>query len=182
MAGRVNLHYMDITDIIGGDGFAIIRLCDGNELRSICIICDKDIAAQFGIRCRRTPGRWQMLPEVLIAMLLDEGRTDMELMVDDIVDGQYSVTLLNRRTLSLKPIRMSDAVLLHYISKIPIFMDEDLLNRQCVPYTPNTVGISVPINTLDVEWLNKELKRAIEAEDYRLAANLNEELKKRTQS
>ena len=173
---------MDIADIIGGDGFAIIRLCDGDELRAICVICDKDIAAQFGIRTRRTPGRQQMLPEVLIDMLFDEGQNDMELMVDDIVDGQYCVTLLNRRTLSLKPIRMSDAILLHYISKIPIYMDEDLMNRQCVLYKPETFGISIPINTLDVEWLNRELKQAIEKEDYRLAANLNEELKKRTQS
>lgn len=181
MAGRVRLYYKDLSDIVGGDGFSIIRLTDADEQRAICVMCDKEMATQFYIRQRRVPNHRQMLPEVLAAMLLDEGANDLELMVYDISDGQYSVTLLNRRTLSLKSIRISDAVLLHYISKIPLYMDEALMARQSISYQPDTSGLSIPINTLDVEWLNKELKRAVESEDYRLAANLNEELKKRTQ-
>ena len=178
---RVRLFFKDISDIVGGDGFAIVRLADAGEQRAISVICDKDMTAQIMIRKNRVPGRGQMLPEVLSSMLLDEGYNDFELMVDDILDGQYCVTLLNRRTLALKAIRMSDAVLLHYISKIPLYMEESLMGRQSIPYKPDTSTLSVPVNTLDTEWLNKELKRAIEEEDYRLAANLNEELKKRTQ-
>lgn len=182
MMNRVRLFYKDISEIIGSDGFSIIRLTDADNQRAVCVICDKDMTAQMGIRHNRQPGREQMLPEVLSSMLLDEGKNDLELMVFDIIDGQYRVTLLNRRTLSLKTIRMSDAVLLHYISKIPIYIEESLMARQSILYTPESTGISIPINTLDTEWLNKELKRAIEVEDYRLAANLYEELKKRTQS
>ena len=182
MMNRVQLFYKDTSDIVGGEGFSIVRLIDADEQRSICVICDQAMTAQLYIRHNRVPGREQMLPEVLCSMLLDEGRKDFELMVYDILDGQYCVTLLNRRTLSLKSIRMSDAVLLHYISKIPLYMDAGLMARQSIPYNPDTSGLSVPINTLNTEWLNKELKRAIEAEDYRLASNLHEELKKRTQS
>ena len=182
MMSRVRLFYKDISDIVGSEGFSIVRLIDADEQRTICVICDQNMTAQLSIRHNRVPGREQMLPEVLCSMLLDEGRNDLELMVYDIQDGQYCVTLLNRRTLSLKPIRMSDAVLLHYISKIPLYMDASLMMRQSIPYKPETSGLSIPINTLDTDWLNKELKRAIEAEDYRLASNLHEELKKRTQS
>ena len=182
MTGRVRLFYKDTSDIVGGDGFSIVRLVDADEQRVICVICDRDMTAQLSIRHHRVPERERMLPEVLVSMLLDEGANDLELKVYDILDGQYCVTLLNRRTLSLKSIRMSDAVLLHYISKIPFYMDEALMVRQSIPYQPEVSGLSIPINTLDTEWLNKELKRAIEIEDYRLAANLNEELKKRTQS
>ena len=179
---RVRLFYKDTSDIVGSEGFSIVRLVDTDEQRVICVICDQNMTAQLSIRHNRVPGREQMLPEVLSSMLLDEGQNDLELMVYDVLDGQYCVSLLNRRTLSLKSIRMSDAVLLHYISKIPLYMDEGLMARQCIPYKPDTLGLSIPINTLDTEWLNRELKRAIEVEDYRLAANLNEELKKRTQS
>ena len=182
MTGRVQLYYKDVSDIVGGDGFSIGRLIDADEQRAICVICDKEMSDQLSIRHKRLPGREQMLPEVLVSMLLDEGPNDLELMVYDVSDGKYGVTLLNRRTLSLKSIRMSDAVLLHYISKIPFYMDEDLVRRQSIPYTPDTSGLSIPINTLDTKWLNKELQKAIEKEDYRLAANLNDELKKRTQS
>ena len=178
---RVRLFYKDTSDIIGSEGFSIVRLVDADEQRAISVICDKEMTSQLYIRCHRVPNREQMLPEVLCSMLLDEGANDLELMVHDILDGQYCVTLLNRRTLSLKSIRMSDAVLLHYISKIPLYMDAGLMARQSIPYNPDTSGLSVPINTLNTEWLNKELKRAIEAEDYRLASNLHEELKKRTQ-
>ena len=179
---RVRLFYRDISEVIGSDGFSVVRLTDADKQRAICVICDKDMTAQMSIRYNRLPECKQMLPEVLCSMLLDEGHNDLELMAYDINDGQYCVTLLNRRTLSLKSIRMSDAILLHYISKIPLYMDEGLLMRQCIPYNPETTGISIPINTLDTEWLNKELNRAIEVEDYRLAAHLHEELKKRTQS
>ena len=178
---RVRLFYKDISEIVGGDGFSVVCLTDADEQRAVCVICDKDMTAQINIRRNRVPGREQMLPEVLSSMLLDEGRNDLELMVYDVIDGQYGVSLLNRRTLSLKTIRMSDAILLHYISKIPLYMDEELMGRQCISYKPESSGISIPINTLDTEWLNKELKRAIEKEDYRLASNLHEELKKRTQ-
>ena len=182
MMKRVRLFFKDVSDIVGGDGFAIVRLVDAEERQAISVICDKDMTAQIMIRKNQLPRCKDMLPEVLSSMLLDEGRNDLELMVHDVLDGQYCVTLLNRRILSLKTIRMSDAVLLHYISEIPLYMDESLMTRQAIPYKPDTSSLSVPINTLDTEWLNKELKRAIEVEDYRLAANLNEELKKRTQS
>ena len=181
MTARVRLYYKDMSDIVGSEGCSVVRLVDADEQRTICVICDKEMTAQLGIRHHRMPNRRLMLPEVLAAMLLDEGANDLELMVYDVADGQYEVTLLNRRTLSLKPIRMSDAVWLHYISKIPLYMDGALMARQSIPYQPDTSGLSVPINTLDVEWLGKELERAVEKEDYRLAASLNEELKRRTQ-
>jgi hypothetical protein len=53
------------------------------------------------------------------------------------------------------------------------------MQRQSTPYNPDVRGISVPINTIDLERLNQELDRAIEAEDYRLASYLHEEILRR---
>lgn len=176
---RIQLFYKDISEIVGSDGFSVVRLTDAEEQHALSIVCDKAMTMQMTIRFNRMPGREQMLPEVLSEMLLAEGRHDLELMVYDVIDGQYRVTLLNKRTLSLKSIRMSDAVLLHYISKIPLYIERGLMVRQCTPYNPDTTGISIPINTIDTERLNKELARAIEAEDYRLASHLHEEILRR---
>jgi hypothetical protein len=176
---RVQLFYKDISEIVGSNGFSVVRLTDIDEQRAICVICDKAMTEQMAIRFNRVPGREQMLPEVLVQMLHDEGMNKFELMVYDIHDGQYRVSLLNRRTLTIRAIRMSDAVLLHYISHIPFYIEEELMLRQSSPYSPEARGISIPINTLDTEHLNKELERAIAEENYRLASHLHEELQRR---
>ena len=176
---RVQLFYKDMSEIVGSDGFSVVRLTDIDEQRAICVICDRAMTEQMTIRFNRLPGHQLMLPEVLMQMLQSEGKGELELMVYDVVDGQYLVSLLNKRSLTLRPIRMSDAVLLHYISKIPFYMEEGLMRRQCTPYTLEAQGISIPINTLDTEQLNRELQRAIDTENYRLASHLHEELQKR---
>ena len=53
------------------------------------------------------------------------------------------------------------------------------MQKQSTPYVPDTQGISIPINTLDDEHLSRELEKAIEAENYRLASTLHEELQRR---
>lgn len=176
---RVQLFYKDFSEIVGSNGFSVARLTDIDEQRAICVICDRAMTEQMSIRFNHLPGREKMLPEVLFQMLSDDGLSKFELMVYDIFDGQYSVSLLNRKTMAILPIRMSDAVLLHYITHIPFYIDEELMIRQSSPYTPEARGISIPINTLDTEHLNKELERAIAEENYRLASHLHEELKKR---
>lgn len=176
---RVQLFYKDFSEIVGSNGFSVARLTDVDEQRAICVICDKAMTDQMSIRFNSLPRHKTMLPEVLFKMLTDEGKNPLELMVYDIHDGQYEVTLLNRDTMALLPIRMSDALLLHYISRTPIYIDEELMLRQSSPYTPEARGIPIPINILDTERLNIELERAIAEEDYRLALHLHEELQKR---
>jgi len=177
---RVRLYFKDLSEIVGSKGFAVARLIDGDGQRVISIICDKAVTNQLSMRITRMPGRERLLPEVLCYLLQAEGSNCMELMVYDIFDGQYQVTLLHRPNLSLRPIRMSDAVLLHYIAKVPLYIEADLMQRQSTPYVPEQTGISIPINTLDSKRLSDELQRAIDAEDYRLASILHEELRRRT--
>lgn len=178
--GRVQLFYKDIGEIVGSDGFSVVRLTDADEVWAISVICDKLMTDQLTLRTNRQPGRDQMLPEVLVRMLLaDNGINDFEMMVSDVINGQYRVALLNKRTLTMKFIRMSDAVLLSVISRIPLYIDAALMQRQCTPYNPDIRGLSVPINTIDLEHLNQELERAIQAEDYRLASYLHEEILRR---
>ena len=156
----VQLFYKDFSEIMGSNGFSVARLTDADEQRAISVICDKAMTEQMSIRFNRLPGRKMMLPEVLFQMMSDAGMGNLELMVYDI--------------------RMSDAVLLHYITRIPFYINEELMIRQSSPYTPEARGIPIPINTLDTERLNLELERAIAEEDYRLASHLHEELQKRS--
>lgn len=176
----MQLFYRDLSEIVGSDGCSVVRLTDESGLSAISVICDKPMTEQLTIRSQRLPGHKQMLPEVLVGMLLaDDDVTEFEMMVSDVSDGQYCVTLLNRRKQISRPIRMSDAVLLNVISRIPLYIDENLMRRQCTPYDPEIRGISIPINIIDEKRLNQELKRAIEVEDYRLASYIHEEILRR---
>ena len=76
---------------------------------------------------------------------------------------------------------MSDAILLHVVAGVPMYIDEKLMASQSVPFQADMSKISVPINTLDTETLKAELEKAVEEEDYRLASYIKEELNKRNQ-
>ena len=177
---RVRLYFKDLSEIVGSKGFAVARLIDGDGQRVISIICDKAVTNQLSMRITRMPGRERLLPEVLCYLLQAEGSNCMELMVYDIFDGQYQVTLLHRPNLSLRPIRMSDAVLLSMISNYPLYIEESLMQRQCIPFDENAKGVAIPINTMDSRRLHIALEKAIDEENYELASQLRDELKRRS--
>ncbi len=49
-----------------------------------------------------------------------------------------------------------------------------------MPYNPNGNGVALPVNVISTPMLKEALERAIRDEDYKLASNLSEELKRRT--
>lgn len=178
---RISLRYRSLSEIVGSaDGMSIITLTDESEERALNIICDKTMAAQLQLRSEQVAICKSLLPEVLTAMLQEYvDLKDLEITVYDIRDGQYLVSLMNSDNYFIRQIRMSDAILLHVISNIPISIDKKLMQAQSVPFRPNVEHVSIPINVLETDKLREELGKAVEEEDYRLASYINEELKRR---
>ncbi|MBP3768152.1 MAG: bifunctional nuclease family protein [Prevotella sp.] len=178
---RISLRYRSLSEIVGSaDGMSIITLTDESEERALNIICDKTMAAQLQLRSEQVAICKSLLPEVLTAMLQEYvDLKDLEITVYDIRDGQYLVSLMNSDNYFIRQIRMSDAILLHVISNIPISIDKKLMQAQSVPFRPNVERVSIPINVLETDKLREELGKAVEEEDYRLASYINEELKRR---
>lgn len=73
--------------------------------------------------------------------------------------------------------RTSDAVALAQRAGAPIYVDRDLFERHCAYRDGNS--FSFPITTASVEVLREAMQRAIENEEYELAAKLRDELKSR---
>lgn len=177
---RAQLKFKSISQIVGAEGLSVIILTDTEEQRALTVVCDHAMTEQLRLRMALSDQRHMLLPEVLISMLLSEGSIeDYELMIYDVADGQYKVSLLNKLTLTLRPIRMSDAVLLALISDIPLYIDQNLMTRQSSPYQPDAPGIQIPINTLETKRLNEELEKAVSEENYRLASFIQKEIKRR---
>lgn len=180
MRKRTRLYFKSVSEIVGGNGIGVITLTDADDNRAITIVCDAAMMYQIGLRSTNWQSRSKLLPEVLVTML--GGITSLEhyeMNIYAIVSGEYKVTIYNTETMQMSQIRLSDAVLLSRISPIPIYIDDELFVRQAAPYSSTSNKMAIPINTLPTDKLREELQKAIEKEDYRLAAILKEELSKR---
>lgn len=177
--GRTRLKMQEISEIVGSDGLSVVVLTDEAKKSAVNIVIDHAMMVQLNLRRSKVRETGLMLPEVLVSMFQVSKDQGYELMIYDVSEGQYKVTLLCRRTMAMHPIRISDAVLLSFISGIPLYMDDNLLYRQSSPYSSNKEGISIPINVIDLGQLKVALEKAIADEDYRLAGQLKKEIDSR---
>ena len=176
---RTRLIFNGISGIVGTDKVCLVVMTDETESRQITIVCDSNAEYQLGVRVGRSMPTDRFLPEVLLKLIDDKTRASLEMVIDDVVDGQYSVTLHNVNTGDSFPLRASDAVLLSYISEIPLYMEEKLMDRQSVAYRKNAKGMSIPINAISGDMLDKAMQKAIKEENYELASLLRDELQRR---
>lgn len=181
---KVQLFFREMAQITGSEGLSVVVLSDSTGCWALTIICDEPMTQQLLIRYNHLPGERQMLPEVLTQMLLQSTGTspdDYELLTYDVAEGQYKTVFINHSTGHSIPLRMSDALLLSTLARIPLFIEERLFLRQRSRFIPHSSGLVIPINTIGLDRLNEELKKAIAEENYRLASSLHEEIKKRQQ-
>lgn len=164
-----------MQQVKGGDGMAVILLTDMQRMRAITVVCDEQAMQQIMMRLQNPEICRTMLPEALLGLLPSK----YEMMVFGLYQGQYQVVLMDEKGETAR-LRMSDAVLLMTMSDIPLYIEEKLMSRQSTPYDETATGIAIPINTMDVPRLKTALQRAIDDEDYELASQLRDEIKRRS--
>lgn len=181
MGKSINLIFGGISEVVGGNGIAVIMLTDRDKRYAVSVVCDDMMKRQISMRNMPDGSRDRLLPEVMSKMLHDisDGGMAYRIDIDDISDGEYKTAITDMKTLRRYDIRLSDAVLLSLVSDIPIYMDEQLMKRQASPYRENADRMAIPLNTLDAGRLKEELDKAVAAENYRLAALIKEELDNR---
>ncbi len=178
---RIRLIYDGISEIVGGNGIAVIVLTDAERKRALSVVCDEAMKLQIGSRVSNQEKYSKMCIEVLLKMLSDYTDTArFEIMIHEIIEGEYKTTIMNIDTLKSYCIRLSDAVLLSLVSDIPIYIDENLMRKQGTLYAGNTNRMSIPINSITTDRLEEELDKAIREENYRLASLIKEELNNRS--
>lgn len=74
--------------------------------------------------------------------------------------------------------RTSDALALAVRASAPIFIEEDLLERNCVRLQPDG-AYSLPITTASTKVLKEAMDQAIATENYEFAARLRDEINSR---
>lgn len=179
---KERLFFKGVSEIVGTDNLGLLILTDEASVRQITIVCDKAMAVQMELRVKKLPITKIMLPEVLCKLLKNYTDLSFELLIDDIIDGQYRTLLYNKETMVPMLIRASDAVMLSYVSDIPLYIDSSLMRRQSVAYRENSRGVSLPVNTISDEMLQAALDKAIADENYELASHLRDEKKRRNRN
>lgn len=179
---KEKLIFKGVSEIVGTEDLGLLILTDEAQERQISIVCDKAMAVQLELRVKAVPVTGIMLPEVLCKLLSTQTDLELELIIDELVDGQYRTLLYNKNTLSPVIIRASDAVLLSLVGGIPLYIDSRLMKRQSVAYKENSKGVSLPVNTISDDMLQTALDKAIADENYELASHLRDEKRRRDKS
>lgn len=159
---------------------AVIVLTDVEQMRALTVVCDDMMKNQLSARESSVVARERFLPEVMLRMLSDNmDISRYEIIIHDIIEGEYNTMIINPDTLRSYPIRLSDAILLSRIGKIRIYINTRLMQKQSTPYNGNSNRMAIPINALSTEKLEEELGKAIEDENYRLASQIKDEINRR---
>jgi len=176
---KERLIFKGVSEIVGSEDLGLLILTDVAKERQITIVCDKAMAIQLELRMKHIPITKIMLPEVLCSLLKNNMSFNFELIIDNIVDGQYRTVVYNKETMESLLIRASDAVLLSIVANIPLYIEAGLMQRQSVIYKENARGVSLPVNTISNEMLQAALDKAIADENYELASHLRDEKRRR---
>ncbi len=119
--------------------------------------------------------------DLLISTTETLGAHIKEVIIHKIVNGVfYSYLVLDKEgTEILMDSRTSDALAVAMSAALPIFIDDDLLGKNCL--REDSKGFySMPISALSIDILHEALEKAIETENYEFAAKLRDEIKKRS--
>ena len=179
MDDRIQLKFWSVSEILGTEEIGLLILTDVQETRQLAIPCDIAIINQIRLRLGRASVVGRLLPEVLWHVISTNTSLQFEIVITDIIEGQYRASLVNRETLDPVAIRISDGILLAFIAQLPISIDSRLMEKQSVPFQRESPGVAIPVNTISTEMLKSALEKAIEEEKYELASHLRDELRRR---
>lgn len=176
---KIRLKFRSVSEIVGSKEIGLLILVDEYEQRQLAVTCDKEMLSQFAMRLQRKPIAYQLVPEVLWQVIATQTDLRFEILITDLIEGQYRALLYNVDTMEPIAMRACDAVLLSFIGRIPIYIEERLMMKQSVAYEAESRGISIPVNTISDDMLESALRRAVEDENYELASYLRDEMRRR---
>lgn len=179
MMDKTRLKLMGISEIVGVDDIALLGLIDEAHQRQIIVTCDKSMRGQIQRYMMNKQELNKCLPKVMGDVLSSMGLVNMEVHLLSIHDGEYETELVDTISERHFPIRCSDGILFAIANDYPIYASLSLMLAQSVPFKVGETKIGLPLSVLSENMLQMSLKKAIETENFEMASNLRDELKKR---
>ena len=177
---KVELKVQDLLQKSSNDKFYIALLREKEGTRSLPILVGLLEAQAIAMYLREVATERPMLHDLLAGMADAFAIHIREVYIYKVKGGvfySYLVCEQYGQTVNVDA-RTSDALAVALHRGCPIYIDEELLNAQCMR-DEGGGAYSMPITVMNTEVLRGVLKTAIEREDYELAAHLRDVIRER---
>lgn len=168
-----------IAEIMGNPDIGIVRLVDTKEKYLLPMVCSAGMKEEIGNRMRGDKFCRHMLPEVLAPLVMNIYGDGVSVIITELVHGNYMAVLEGIDFENPPAIYAIDAILLHLVAKVPIFVTDSLLKKQAVPFIKGSPAMALPLNVLTPKMLKDALDNAVQTENYEMASKFRDELKNR---
>lgn len=176
---KIRLYYFSSNRVNESDEIGIIVLLDKVSNRELSIVCDKRVGDNIEMFANKPEMMNTSLAYVLCDILNKETDFDFEIDIEDVNDGIYVTYLVNVTTSTKYRMKASEAVYMSTICGIPIYIDAALMKKQSIRHRDQTDSMSLPVNVVSMDMLQKALDNAITNEQYELASKLRDEIRNR---
>lgn len=168
-----------IAEVMGNPDIGIITLLDKEEKYLFPIVCAVRMKDEIHRRMVNEGNCKNRLPEVMAKLLMPHLDDNVSIIIFNIRGGRYYALLDGLNDTDAPHLLAADAVLLHIITKIPIFVTKEMLMKQAVPYVKGSPAMALPLNALTNKMLKDALDHAVSKENYEMASKFRDELKSR---
>lgn len=166
----------------GAAYMAVLREKDGKRI--LPVLMERSEALQLQVKMKG--GNRSFLPssmaDVMRAAFLQCNMDLEEVRIANVEAGVTYCHVLYRAEGVFHMVRYckaSDCLILACTFDCPITISEALLEKQYMREVGNGM-YSIPVNSVNIEALREALKRAVEEENYELASQLRDEIRRRT--
>ena len=177
---KVELKVQDLLQRASNDKFYIALLREAAGTRSLPILVGLLEAQAIAMYLKEVSTERPMLHDLLAGMADAFAIHIREVYIYKVKSGVfYSYLVCEQYGQEVNvDARTSDAIAIALHQGCPIYIDEQLLNAQCMR-DEGGGAYSMPITVMNTDVLRGVLQTAIEREDYELAAHLRDVIKER---
>lgn len=178
----VELVVADMMSKVSDQRAHVLLLQEKEGLRKIIVALGLIEAQAIAFAMRRIVTERPLVHDLLCTMATAFGAELKYVFINKISDGTFHSQLCYEQGVAVRNIdsRTSDAIAIALRVGVPIYIDDELLNRMCI-HDERNGAISIPITAADEETLRVAMENAVKAENYELAMKLKEEIDSRHQ-
>ena len=177
---KVELKVQDLLQRAANDKYYIALLREVGGSRSLPILVGLLEAQAIAMYLKEVATERPMMHDLLASMAAAFDIGIREVYIYKIKGGVFYSYLVCEQQGQVVNVdaRTSDAMAIALHQRCPIYIDEQLLNTQCMR-DEGGGAYSMPITVMNTEVLRGVLQTAIEREDYELAAHLRDVIRER---
>ncbi len=165
----------------GGAYMAILREKDGQRIMPVLMERSDAFQLMMKMKGARIKGMPLNIADIMYAAFSQSEMDVEEVRISAVQAGVTYCHILFREHSSYRMVRYckaADGLILAYTFGSPVTISEELLAKQYMREIGDG-SYSMPVNSVNVEALKEALKRAVEEENYELASQLRDEIKRR---